>query len=76
VRALEDRVGDIEKWLVDKEEARQKSEEEYKKEKEGWISRFDLERVSSEVSAVKEGLSGSKHGVGSGEDDRGYHNDV
>lgn len=60
VRALEDRVGDIEKWLVDKEEARQKSEEEYKKEKEGWISRDDLERVSNEVSAVKEGLSGVK----------------
>jgi len=57
VRALEDRVGDIEKWLVDKEEARQKSEEEYKKEKEGWILRSDLERVSSEVSAVKGSLS-------------------
>jgi hypothetical protein len=60
VRALEDRVGDIEKWLVDKEDARQKSEEEYKKEKESWVSRSDLARVSSEVSAVKEGLSGVK----------------
>jgi len=60
VRALEDRVGDIEKWLVDKEEARQKSEEEYKNEKESWVSRSDLARVSSEVSAVKEGLSGVK----------------
>ena len=57
VRALEDRVGDVEKWLVDKEEARQKSEEDYKKEKEGWISRSDLARVSSEVSAVKGSLS-------------------
>jgi len=60
VRALEDRVGDVEKWLVDKEEARQKSEEEYKNEKESWVSRSDLEHVSSEVSAVKEGLSGVK----------------
>ena len=60
VRALEDRVGDIEKWLVDKEEARQKSEEEYKKEKDSWVSHTDLERVSSEVSSVKEGLSGVK----------------
>lgn len=60
VRALEDRVGDIEKWLVDKEEVRQKSEEEYKQEKENWVSRSDLERVSSEVSSVKEGLSGVK----------------
>ena len=60
VRALEDRVGDIEKWLVDKEEARQKSEEEYMKEKESWVSRSDFEHVSNEVSAVKEGLSGVK----------------
>ena len=56
VRALEDRVGDVEKWLVDKEDARQKSEEEYKKEKENWISRSDLQRVSSEVFAVKDEL--------------------
>jgi hypothetical protein len=54
VRALEDRVGDVEKWLVDKEEARQKSEEEHNK---NCVSRSDLERVLSEVSAVKDGLS-------------------
>jgi len=57
VRALEDRVGDIEKWLVDKEEARQKSEEGYQKEKESWASRSDLQRISSEVSVVKGSLS-------------------
>jgi len=32
VRALEDRVGDVEKWLVDKEEARQAAEEARERE--------------------------------------------
>ena len=38
MRALEDRVGDVEKWLVDKEEARQKAEAENKAEMEKTIS--------------------------------------
>ncbi|PVF93633.1 hypothetical protein CPB86DRAFT_789892, partial [Serendipita vermifera] len=50
VRALEDRVGDVEKWLVDKEEARQASEDAQRREK------AETDRALGEMKAKAEEL--------------------
>ncbi|KAG8808047.1 hypothetical protein FRC17_004153, partial [Serendipita sp. 399] len=51
VRALEDRVGDVEKWLVDKEEARQAADEA--REKEAKDHKRTVEEMKAKVDEIK-----------------------
>ncbi|KAG8762173.1 hypothetical protein FRC15_008630, partial [Serendipita sp. 397] len=51
VRALEDRVGDVEKWLVDKEEARQAADET--RQREAAESKRVLEETKAKMDEIR-----------------------